>query len=133
MGTQPYSGRANGHKEIVRYRLAANANVNAVNNFGMTALMSSAEEGSPKIISLLLVKSAEKYAAAHGKSASDVAREIGNTEALAVLRGEARPESFPRDFQISNNLQPRDVRRTLLDSFILRDAFLLESLTQPVA
>jgi hypothetical protein len=116
---------ANGHGEIVRYLLTANANVNANNNAGMSALLNSAEEGSPDIVSMLLFNGADKEAQVNGKSAIDLAQEIGNIEALAVLKGETPPESFARDFSIDNTRQPRDVRRYLLSSFIFRNAFLL--------
>jgi hypothetical protein len=121
----------NGHEEIVRYLLAANSDVNAKNNVGMTALLNSAEEGSPNIVSMLITAGADQEARVDGKSAVDLAEAIGNIEALMVLKGEHAPESFARDFPIDNSRQPRDVRRYLLDSFIFRNAFLLAASSQP--
>lgn len=124
-----------GHLDIVRYLLAGGANVNAKNKAGVTALLESAAEGSPNIVAMLLAQGADQRATKAGKSAIDMATTNGNLEALTVLRTpdtvKWRQEDLPRDLGVSSSMEPRDLRRNLLDSTIFRDSFLLTAVNKP--
>ena len=123
------------HVDVVRYLLAAGANVNARNKEGSTALLESSAEGSPRILSMLIAKGADRRATKGGRTATDLAIANKNHETLAVLRS-TKPAQWehgilPRDLEVDSRRRPGDVRRSLLDSTIFRDTYLLSVLANP--
>ena len=119
-----------GHERIVALLVDAGADVNAQNQIGNMPILIAASEGSPDIAALLMAKGAKQTGRINGKSAQDLAKANGNDEVLTVLRTGIRPETFPKEFTLAAwGVQPHELRRELLDSFIFRDIFLLSRST----
>jgi uncharacterized protein len=75
-----------GHIEVVRYLLARGADVNACNEFGVTALMRSAEKSNMELTKLLLNSGAEVNARTKfGETAFMEAAKAGQNDMMQLL------------------------------------------------
>jgi len=80
------SAVAGGHAGSVRALLAAGADVNAVQQQGVTPLMGAAASGRREIVEVLLAAGAEKAArSADGTTAADYARQRGHEDLTPLL------------------------------------------------
>ncbi len=86
-GLQPlHSAVAGGHLAIVGYLIAAEADVDAVQQGGFTPLMGAAAGGHGRIVERLLDAGADAALQAGGKTAADLADEHGHAELAARIR-----------------------------------------------
>jgi ankyrin repeat protein len=87
-----HSAVAGGDEGIVADLLAHGADVASRQELGFTPLHNAAAEGNETIIRLLLERGADRSARSDsGKTAEDIARDRGRSEAAELLRAEAPP------------------------------------------
>ena len=67
----------------------------------MTPLIGAAIDGSSDAVSGLLGAGADRNSKFQGKSAQDWAKELGNNDALDVLKSGISPETFPKEFTLA--------------------------------
>ena len=117
-----------GHELITGLLLRTGANVHVTDKAGMTPLIGASIDGSPGAVSDLLTAGADRGGKFQGKTAQDWAKQLGNNDAVGVLKSGVSSESFPKEFTLAEMGAPlRQVRRETLDSLMFRDTFLLSA------
>ena len=108
-----------GAEKLVKVLIDENANVNAADSYGTTALMEAAENGHLGVVKYLISKGADFNAATlYGKTALIFAASNGHLEVVKYLISvEANPFLIDNDGKTAKDLAKSEEIRRLLDDY----------------